>query len=68
LQGGFEMARTMTTGGPAGSTTTLSYFIFIEGFETGRLGYASAVAWVLFALVFVLSVCNFRYGNRHVED
>ncbi|MBW7894282.1 MAG: sugar ABC transporter permease [Opitutaceae bacterium] len=68
LQGGFEMARTMTQGGPAGSTTTLSYFIFIEGFETGRLGYASAVAWVLFALVFTLSVLNFKYGNRHVDE
>jgi multiple sugar transport system permease protein len=68
LQGGFEMARTMTLGGPAGSTTTLSYFIYNEGFETGRIGYASAVAWVLFALVFVISMINFRYGNRHVQD
>jgi len=68
LQGGFEMARVMTTGGPAGSTTTLSYFIYIEGFETGRLGYASAAAWVLFALVFLLSLLNFRFGNRQAND
>jgi multiple sugar transport system permease protein len=68
LQGGFEMARTMTLGGPAGSTTTLSYFIFTEGFETGRLGYASAIAWVLFALVFIFSLCNFRFGNRDANE
>jgi multiple sugar transport system permease protein len=68
LQGGFEMARVMTLGGPAGSTTTLSYFIYIEGFETGRLGYASAAAWVLFALVFILSLLNFRFGNRGGND
>lgn len=68
LQGGFEMARTMTAGGPAGATTTLSYFIFIEGFETGRLGYASAIAWILFALVFALSLVNFRFGNRNTND
>ncbi len=68
LQGGFEMARVMTKGGPAGSTTTLSYFIYIEGFETGRLGYASAAAWVLFALVFALSFLNFRFGNRNAND
>ena len=43
-------------------------FIFLEGFETGQLGYASAVAWALFALVFVLSIFNFRYGNRHVDE
>jgi len=68
LQGGFEMARVMTKGGPAGATTTLSYFIYIEGFETGRLGYASAAAWVLFALVFILSLLNFRFGNRSAND
>ena len=68
LQGGFEMARTMTLGGPAGSTTTLSYFIFTEGFEIGRLGYASAIAWVMFALVFVFSAVNFRFGNRDAND
>lgn len=68
LQGGFEMARIMTLGGPAGSTTTLSYFIYIEGFETGRLGYASAAAWVLFGLVFILSMLNFRFGNRSLND
>lgn len=68
LQGGFEMARTMTAGGPAGSTTTLSYFIYMEGFETGRLGYASAVAWVLFALVFTLSFLNVKFGNRYVNE
>ena len=43
LQGGFEMAKTMTEGGPAGATTTLSYFIYMEGFETGRLSFAAAV-------------------------
>jgi multiple sugar transport system permease protein len=68
LQGGFEMARAMTLGGPAGSTTTLAYYIYTEGFENGRMAYASAVAWALFALVFILSVFNFRYGNRHVND
>ena len=68
MQGGFEVARSMTAGGPAGATTTLSYYIFSEGFETGRLGYASAIAWVLFALVFIFSLLNFRFGNRDAND
>jgi multiple sugar transport system permease protein len=68
MQGGFEVARTMTAGGPAGATTTLSYYIFSEGFETGRLGYASAIAWMLFALVFGFSLLNFRFGNRDAND
>ncbi len=68
LQGGFEMARTMTRGGPAGATTTLSYFVYTEGFETGRLGFASAVSWALFALVFVVTIINTRFGSRYVND
>ncbi|MFZ4735227.1 MAG: carbohydrate ABC transporter permease [Bradymonadia bacterium] len=68
LQGGFEMARTMTQGGPAGATTTLSYFIFSEGFETGRLGFASAVAWAMFVLVFAITLFNWKFGGRYNED
>lgn len=68
LQGGFEMARTMTGGGPAGATTTLSYYIYSEGFETGRLGYASAVAWVLFLMVFMMSMINWKFGNKYVSE
>ena len=68
LQGGFEMARTMTQGGPAGSTTTLSYYVYTEGFETGRLGYASAVAWTLFALVFCVTLFNWKFGNRYTNE
>ncbi len=67
LQGGFEAARVMTQGGPAGSTTTLSYFIYQEGFETGRLGFASAVAWVLFLLIFAVTLFNWKFGNKYVD-
>ena len=68
LQGGFETARTMTKGGPAGSTTTLSYFIYTQGFETGRFGSASGVAWTLFAMVLVVTLLNWKFGSRYVND
>lgn len=68
LQGGFETARTMTGGGPAGATTTLSYFIYTEGFNTGRLGYASAASWALFVMVFAATVVNWKFGNRQTGE
>jgi len=68
LQGGFEMARTMTQGGPAGSTTPLAYFIYTQGFETGRFGSASGVAWALFALVLSVTLINWKFGSRYVND
>jgi len=68
LQGGFEEARTMTLGGPFGATTSLSYFVYNEGFETGRLGYASAVAWAMFVMIFVLTIFNYKFGSRYVNE
>ena len=68
LQGGFETARVMTNGGPAGATTTLSFFIYTEGFETGRLGFSSAVAWTLFLMVLTVTMFNWKFGNKYVND
>ena len=64
LQGGFETARVMTTGGPAGTTTTVAYYIFNKAFEEYRLGYASAVTWVLFAVIFAITIFNWKFGNQ----
>ncbi|QQE11546.1 sugar ABC transporter permease [Planctomycetota bacterium] len=68
LQGGFEAARTMTEGGPSGATTTLSYYIYMEGFQTGRLSFSAALAWALFILVFTITLFNWKFGNRYVND
>lgn len=68
LQAGFEVARIMTQGGPAGSTTTLAYFIYAEGFETGRLGFSSAVSWTMFILVLAVTLFNWKFGNKYVND
>jgi len=68
LQGGFDMARVMTQGGPAGSTTTLAYYLYERGFTDFKLGLASAIAWTMFAMIFVLTIINWRYGNKMVND
>ena len=63
LQGGFEQARVMTRGGPAESTVTLGYYIYMKGFEEYQLGYASAIAWVMFLLIFVMTLVNWKFGK-----
>lgn len=68
LQGGFEQARVMTGGGPSGSTTTLSYYIYIKAFEEYQLGYASAVSWVLFIIIFAVTILNWKFGSSKMED
>lgn len=63
LQGGFEQARVMTLGGPAGSTTTLSYYIYNKAFLELDLGYAAAISWILFAIIFIATAINWQYGK-----
>lgn len=63
FQGGFEQARVMTGGGPAGSTTTMSYYIYNKAFEDLELGYAAAVSWVLFGIIFIATAINWKFGK-----
>jgi len=67
LQGGFEQARVMTRGGPAGTTVTLGYYIYMTGFQEFRLGLASAVCWIMFLIIFAVTLVNWRFGNRYVN-
>ncbi|MEI6915273.1 MAG: sugar ABC transporter permease, partial [Armatimonadota bacterium] len=60
LQGNFEGPFMMTKGGPAGSTTTISYYIFSNAFDYFRMGYAAAIACVLFAFVLVVTLINWK--------
>lgn len=68
LTGGFEQARVMTQGKPAGTTITLSYYIYIKAFEQVQMGYASAVSWALFAIIFVITLMGWRFGSRAMSD
>ena len=67
LQGGFQFAKIMTNGGPSFTTTTLAYYIYTEGFDEMRMGFASAVAWVLFIIVFGATLVQWKYGNKQTE-
>lgn len=68
LQGGFEQARVLTEGGPAGTTTTLSYYIYIKAFEEFQMGYASSISWVLFAMIFAVTLVNWKFGSRTINE
>jgi len=67
FQGGFIAAFMMTDGGPAGATTTLMFYIYQRAFRWFEMGYASALAVLLFILIFGLTVLNWRIGQRLVH-
>lgn len=62
----FEQAYIMTQGGPVRSTVTTVYYIYENGFQWHRMGYASAVAWALFALILAVTLVQWRLQDRWV--
>lgn len=62
----FDLVYVMTNGGPLNSTDTLVTMLYREGFQYFNLGYASAIAWVLFTIIVLASALQmrlFRYND-----
>ena len=62
----FGMINLMTQGGPGESTTVLSYYVYLNGFRFYQFGYASAVAWVMFLVILVMTMLLWRVQRRGV--
>lgn len=60
----FESIFIMTAGGPLGSTSTIMYYIYEQGFTNYDMGYASALAWIFFALIMVVTLIQYRFRNE----
>jgi len=52
----FTTVQVMTQGGPGNSSSVLVYYIYRTAFQYSDIGYATAMSWVLFILVFVFTV------------
>lgn len=68
FQGGFDAAYMMTGGGPAGSTTTLMFYIYNNAFDWLKMGYASTISWILFILVFGVTIINWKIGGKSSHE
>jgi multiple sugar transport system permease protein len=62
----FDQVQVMTQGGPAGSTTVVVQQIFQNAFSYGRMGYAAAMSWALFAVILIVTVVQLRLQKRWV--
>ena len=56
----FSQAYVMTEGGPNNSSLFLVYYLFQNAFQYGRMGYASAIAWILFLIVLAFTLLVFK--------
>jgi multiple sugar transport system permease protein len=63
----FTQAYVLTGGGPGNATTTMVVYLYEQGFQFYKLGLASAVAWVLFVIILVITVLQFIGQKRWVN-
>ena len=62
--GAFDLVLALTNGGPAGSTSVAAFYMYQTAFEDLRLGRASAAAFVLFVVIFALTLVQLRFFRR----
>jgi multiple sugar transport system permease protein len=63
----FTQPYVLTGGGPGVSTTTLVLYLYNNGFQYFRMGYASALAWILFLIIMAITIVQFVAQRRWVH-
>ena len=63
----FDLVKIMTNGGPGRATNVLVLRIYQEGFVNMKMGYASAIAYTLFAMIMVITLLQFAMQKRWVN-
>lgn len=63
----FTQAYVMTQGGPNDTTLFYVYYLFNNAFRYLKMGYASAMAWILFVIILILTLVQLRWSRRWVH-
>ncbi|MCP4726029.1 MAG: extracellular solute-binding protein [bacterium] len=63
----FSLIYIMTEGGPLQSTDVAVYHIYKNAWEYLQMGYASAMSWVLFFIIMIITWLQFRFLGKKVE-
>jgi multiple sugar transport system permease protein len=63
----FDQIYQMTGGGPNDSTRSILQYVYDAGFSNYRLGYASAMSYIFFAIVLILSLVQLRITSRKAD-
>lgn len=64
----FTPINLMTHGGPGDSTNVLVYYVYVQSFQFYKFGYGSAVAWVLFLIIFLVTLAQWRRQRKWSDD
>jgi len=62
----FTQAYIMTNGGPVNSTLFYALYLYRNAFNYLKMGYACSMAWILFVIVLILTIVQFKLSRRWV--
>ena len=63
----FTQVYIMTNGGPLNRTTTIGYYLYEKGFRQLEMGYATAMAFGLFAMIFVFTLFQMKFTRGDIQ-
>lgn len=63
----FEEPFVMTNGGPLSSTMSVALFIYRNGFQLSNFGYAAAGSFILFIIIIIITLIQFKLQNKEAD-
>ncbi len=63
----FGLVYALTGGGPVGSTSVIVFYLYKQAFVYFKMGYACAVGYVLFGILFVMTLVQLRFLGRRID-
>lgn len=63
----FGIIVALTQGGPGNSTTVLAYYVYVTAFNYYDMGYASAISWILFIIIFIFTFIQWQLQKKWVH-
>lgn len=64
----FDQIKVMTNGGPANATMTTVLYIFRQAFEVNKMGYSSAIAFVLFVMIMLMTLLQMKLSGGNEKS
>lgn len=64
----FGQVNVMTRGGPGDATSVLVFYIYTSAFRFFSMGYAAAMSWVMFLILFVITIIQWQGQKKWVSD
>jgi multiple sugar transport system permease protein len=64
----FDHISVLTNGGPGNSSSVMAFYIYRTAFENFQMGYANALAWVLFIAIFIITLLQMRGQSNFTAE